>query len=285
MIIVIGKNSQIGKELIRVTKNKSIIFLSKKQFDICKKKDFKKLTYKKVNIILNFSAYTKVNIKNYNEKKKAFKINVSGLNNLVSFCKKNNIHLIHVSSDYVYKSNKIPKKENFKLKPLNYYAKTKYLGEQLILKSLLKFTIIRTSHLFSTYKPNIASIIIKKLKSNQDLEMYDNIIFNPTSVQSLAYILNRIISKIEKKEINKKLILNFAQFPPITPFKFAQYIKKQLKISESYIKSINYQYGINDDINRPINSTLDVTKINKLLNINEKYWINDLRRTIKKYEL
>lgn len=285
MILAIGKNSQLGKELSKLIKNKRIIFLSRRQLDVCKKYDFKKLENKKIKIIINFSAFTNVNIKSSKDKIRAFEVNISGLNNLVSFCKKNEIHLIHISTDYIYKSTKIPKKENFKLKPLNDYAKTKYKGELLIIKKLTNYTIIRTSHLFSEYKSNIATVILKTLNKNNTLKMYNNIEFNPTSANSLSKVILLIINKIEKNKFKKKLIVNFAQFPSTTPFKFANHIRKLIKNSDSLIEPIKYKYKKNNDINRPINSTLDVTKVNDLLKINKKYWLNDLKKVIRNYEL
>ena len=109
MIIVIGKNSQIGKELKKISLITKIKFLSKRQLNVCKRDNFKKLDENKIDIIINLSAFTQVRIENENDKNKAFEINVNGLKNLVSYCRKNNIHLIQISSDYVYKNRNKPK--------------------------------------------------------------------------------------------------------------------------------------------------------------------------------
>ena len=203
MIFVIGKNSQIGKELQKISLITKIKFLSKRQLNVCKRDNFKKLDENKIDIIINLSAFTQVRIENKNDKNKAFEINVNGLKNLVSYCKKNNIHLIQISSDYVYKNNNKPKKEHFVKRPLSYYAKTKYYGEKIITNNLNNYTIIRTSHLFSKFGNNIVSNVIDKIKNDMPLKMYKNVRFNLTSTNSIAKVILKIID-LHKKNILKK---------------------------------------------------------------------------------
>ena len=285
MIIVIGKNSQIGKELKKISLITQIKFLSKRQLNVCKRDNYKKLDENKIKIIINLSAFTLVKIENENDKNKAFEVNVNGLKNLVSYCKKNNIHLIQISSDYVYKNIDKPKKEHFALRPLSYYAKTKYYGEKIITNNLNNYTIIRTSHLFSKFGNNIVSNVIDKIKNNMPLKMYENIKFNLTSTNSIAKVILKIIDLHKKKSLKKKSIFNFAQHPSTTPLKLATYIKKHISNSHSKIYSINYPDSNFNDIQRPLNSTLDTTKINNYLKLKNSYWYDDLKDVIKIYEI
>lgn len=285
MIIVIGKNSQIGKELKKISLITKIKFLSKRQLNVCKRDNYKKLDENKIKIIINLSAFTLVKIENENDKNKAFEVNVNGLKNLVSYCKKNNIHLIQISSDYVYKNIDKPKKEHFALRPLSYYAKTKYYGEKIITNNLNNYTIIRTSHLFSKFGNNIVSNVIDKIKNNMPLKMYENIKFNLTSTNSIAKVILKIIDLHKKKILKKKSIFNFAQHPSTTPLKLATYIKKHIPNSHSKIYSINYPDSNFNDIQRPLNSTLDTTKINNYLKLKNSYWYDDLKDVIKIYEI
>ena len=285
MIIVIGKNSQIGKELKKISLITKIKFLSKRQLNVCKRDNFNKLDEYKINIIINLSAFTQVRIENENDKNKALEINVNGIKNLVSYCKKNNIHLIQISSDYVYKNINKPKKEHFVLRPLSYYAKTKYYGEKIITNNLNNYTIIRTSHLFSKFGNNIVSNVIDKIKNDMPLKMYKNVRFNLTSTNSIAKVILKIIDLHKKNILKKKSIFNFAQHPSTTPLKLATYIKKHISKSNSKIYSVNYPDSNFNDIQRPLNSTLDTTKINNYLKLKNSYWYDDLKDVIKIYEI
>ena len=78
----------------------------------------------------------------------ANKINVIGCKNLVNLIsyKYKDIKLIHISTDGVYPSIKGNYKETSKLKPYNYYGKTK-LKTEYIVKRLKNHLIIRTRFL------------------------------------------------------------------------------------------------------------------------------------------
>ena len=90
------------------------------------------------------------------------------------------------------------------IRPLSYYAKTKYYGEKIITNNLNNYTIIRTSHLFSKFGNNIVSNVIDKIKNDMPLKMYKNVRFNLTSTNSIAKVILKIID-LHKKNILKKI--------------------------------------------------------------------------------
>ena len=79
-------------------------------------------------------------------KDKSYAVNVLGVQNLreiILKIKERKIKLIQISSDAVYPSIKGNYSENSKLKPYNYYGKTKFFSEKIV-KKLDDFIIIRT---------------------------------------------------------------------------------------------------------------------------------------------
>ena len=64
--------------------------------------------------------------------------------NLVNFCEKKKIRLIHISTDYVYNSKSIdPTDEISNIKPINYYGYSKREGEKHVEKSKSESIVIR----------------------------------------------------------------------------------------------------------------------------------------------
>ena len=141
-VLVIGSNGQLASELKNSLNSKNIkfIFLGKNQMNILSYKDiFFEVNTNKISIIINCAAYTDVDNSERN-KKFAYQLNCKAIKNLVKICKLKKIYLIHFSTDYVFNGYKFNYSEKSKTNPINYYGKTKRIGEQIITKELNSFS-------------------------------------------------------------------------------------------------------------------------------------------------
>ena len=103
------------------------------------------------NLVIHCAAWTNVDAAELPDNAAAVDaVNITGTNNVVSACKKYNCKLVFISTDYVFNgSGTQPYTTDSKdLNPLNYYGKTKLLGEKLVSENLSEFYIVRTSWLF-----------------------------------------------------------------------------------------------------------------------------------------
>ncbi len=81
-------------------------------------------------LVVNSAAYTNVDGAE-KERELAYNINVMGVANLVEWCEEFGIKLVHFSTDQVFDGKgKLPRTEGETPRPSNYYAETKFLGEQ-----------------------------------------------------------------------------------------------------------------------------------------------------------
>lgn len=88
------------------------------------------------------------------EKKDAYNINAMGTKSISSICKSLNIQMIYMSTDYVFDGTKGMYSEKDIPNPMNYYAKTKWIGEAFVQGMGQK--IIRTSFKKSPWPHNVA---------------------------------------------------------------------------------------------------------------------------------
>lgn len=144
-ILVIGGSGVLGSAIKKNFFFKNSYFPTKKKLNI--ENYFSIINFiknKNLNIIINCAAVARMKDCE-NNKKLAMKINVGGVNNIVNAIKKINkkIILVHISSDAVYPSQNGNYSEKSKLKPYNFYGKTKLLSEKAA-KRNLKYIIIRT---------------------------------------------------------------------------------------------------------------------------------------------
>lgn len=104
------------------------------------------------DVVINCVAYTHVDDAEFSsEKREAIAVNTDGPKNIARLCAKSDAILIHFSTDYVFGGRKEPPNgytEDEIPDPLNVYGDTKYQGEEMIRKEMVKYFVVRTSWLY-----------------------------------------------------------------------------------------------------------------------------------------
>lgn len=122
--------------------------------------------------------------------KEAFKINSLGARNLAIASNSRGIHLIHISTDYVFDGeNEKAYREYDVVNPISLYAKTMAYAEKLIKDHSKKFTIFRCSRL---YGKRIINSILEQSKSGKVYYLKDKI-SNPITTLTLSEIVLKFI--------------------------------------------------------------------------------------------
>ncbi|HEY0054473.1 MAG TPA: SDR family oxidoreductase [Pedobacter sp.] len=97
----------------------------------------------KPDVIINTAAITNVDICHTNHSL-CLSVNVEAVRNLAEISEKHDIHLIHLSTDFVFDGIDGPYAEDANPNPMSFYGESKYKAEQIILGSSCKWTILRT---------------------------------------------------------------------------------------------------------------------------------------------
>lgn len=285
-ILIFGQNGQIASNLISLFLDKDL----KSQFNIqiCSSKevDFSKLPdltnfleslSQKPDFIINCVAYTNVD-KAEEERELTNLINHLAVELIAKYCAKNNIKLIHYSTDYVFdgSGNEPFSEDNTKnLNPLNYYGRTKLLAEKAIVNSGCKYIITRISWIWDE-NPNAKNFVntIKRLaKEKEVLTIVDDQIGSPTSAKFVAQNTIIIINKLINWQndfpsgiyhLNNERFISWYQFAleiiddlkkkgefllvkEVKPIKTADYKTKAIRPMNSRISNLKAQdlFGLN----------------------------------------
>lgn len=282
-ILITGSDSQITAPFENSSANYNILKLTRLELDIT---DYNKMKLIfdnfKPDIILNFAAYTKVDLAEI-EIDRAYNVNMKGVKNLSLLSNIFKCFLIHISTDYVFDGDQnIPYVETDQTNPLSIYGKSKLAGENEIINISEKYLIIRVSWLYGIYKKNFLTFILQNLKKSE-LSVVNNQYGLPTNVFDLSKIIHKIILKIKDNNISKNLFHYSNIGEPISWFDFANYI---LFLSESYesikttikpIKSIDF---FKNNI-RPSYTALNSDKIANFLDIPLIDWKVSLKKSIQ----
>ncbi len=275
-ILVTGSQGQLGSEINAIESNYpdlNFSFTDMDELNICSMEQLISFfSSNQFDYIINCAAYTAVD-KAETEQATAKKINIDGVNNLVSISEQYNISLIHISTDYVFDGfNYKPYVETDLTKSNSFYGYTKEEGEKRIINGSINAVIIRTSWLYSAFGNNFVKTISKHANAKSELNVVFDQIGTPTYAADLA---KAIIQFIVQDKIKGIEIYHYSNEGVCSWYDFAQEIVAFQKI-ECKINPIEGK-GYPAPANRPFYSVFNKEKIKRCLNIEIPYWKDSLK--------
>lgn len=128
-----------------------------------------------------------------------YRVNVLGTQNIAQVCQELNVHLIHLSTAYVFDGTKpTPYQETDLPNPIEWYGQTKLWAEETIQKIDPTYAILRIDQPFRPdpfIKLDAVHRVIEGLKNGNLYPQFTNHFFGPTFIDSLATIIDQVIQK------------------------------------------------------------------------------------------
>lgn len=210
--------------------------------------------------IVHLAAITNVD-KCETEKNLAMTINCEATKFFAKESTKQNAFLVYVSTDYVFDGKEGMKKESDKPSPIDYYGKSKFEGEKVVMKEGKRWCIARTSTPYGIHpiKNTFPVWIAKNLIKNNEINVIEDQFTSPTYVPNLSKMLIEIMSRKEQG------VIHVAGDTRISRYEFAKQIAKKLNLDKKLLKptKMNDMKWI---AKRPKDSSLDVSKASMVLN-------------------
>jgi dTDP-4-dehydrorhamnose reductase/beta-phosphoglucomutase-like phosphatase (HAD superfamily) len=210
------------------------------------------------------------------------KINIDIVQNIASICKKHNIYLIHLSTDYVYDGLSPPFGPSSLTNPLQNYGISKLIAEQRIqsiYKNEHKFLILRVPVLYSNEMRNLSesavTLIMKQVMNKVSTFNEDNYcIRRPVFITDLCEF---IVNCITYRSLNGVHCF-YNPFEKFTKYEIAQLGAELLNTNVEHI--IPTQRSLFDKALRPIDTELFDEEIHNEI-INNKFEITLLKEGLK----
>ncbi len=204
-ILVTGSNGLLGQKLtdllqnensislIATARGKSVLLIVNGIFqalDITDENEVDRvISLTTPDVIINTAAMTQVD-QCETERELCWNANVTSVENLIHSCAKNNIHLIHVSTDFIFDGTHGPLDENEKPNPVNYYGQSKLAAEELLLKSSISWSILRTVLVYGITedmsRSNIVLWVKNSLEQGKTIQVVNDQWRTPTLAEDLA---------------------------------------------------------------------------------------------------
>jgi dTDP-4-dehydrorhamnose reductase len=280
-ILVTGSNGLLGQKLtaligqdkslklIATARGESVIPVQGEYYpmDVTASADIESVLSKtKPDVIIHTAAMTNVDHCE-TQREACWKANVTAVESLVAACEKYNIHLIHVSTDFIFDGSHGPLDENEKPAPVNYYGESKLAAEVAVQKSKLKWSILRTVLVYGITNDMSRSNIVLWVKNNLEQGKTIQVVNDQWRTPTLAEDLAMGCYLAAKKKATGVYNISGKDF--LSPFDIAQKTAAFFKLDNSLIKATD-STQFKQPAKRPLTTGFIIDKARKDLGYEPK---------------
>jgi len=273
-VSILGGNGMLGYDirLCLASQNFDVKVFDIPDFDI---RNSTHLDYavKSSNVIVNCAAYTAVD-KAESEPEICRDINALALIPLCEAIRKYDKYLVHIGTDFVFGDAS----DNAHLEtdipsPLSVYGRTKLEGEQTVLASGCKASVMRVQWTYGKNGNNFVRKIIELASRLESLKVVDDQIGSPTHTADAAKAVLALIGK------QAEGLFHFAAKGYASRFEVAELIFKEQNIAKPLYRVKTSDFST--PAARPLNSRFNCDKIDALLDFGRPFWKDALKSFLK----
>ena len=258
-IVITGANGQVGRALQKVYPQ--ALALDREQLDITNQKAINEFNWDNVKVIINAAAWTDVdgaeNPSNYNLVRA---VNVDASRYLATAASQHDLTFVTFSSDYVFDGSQPIHNEDELFSPLNIYGKTKADGD-LAAAITIKHYIIRTSWVIGDGR-NFVSIMqdlaARGVRPSVVNDQIGRLTFTDTLARGIRHLLETGAPYGTYNLTNEGQPASWADIAKIV---FEKSGKSPSDVQP--VSTAEYFADKPNTAKRPLQSTLDLTKIEK----------------------
>ncbi len=143
----------------------------------------------KPDVVINTAAMTNVDACEA-DREGCDKLNVDAVQYIVDACERNDVHLVHLSTDFIFDGEDGPYAEDAEPNPLSYYGESKLKAEKIVEGSNVKAAILRTVLVYGIAEDMSRSNIVLwakgALEKGKEITVVDDQFRSPTLAEDLA---------------------------------------------------------------------------------------------------
>lgn len=270
-IILTGSTGYIGSQFINLSKKEfDIIPVGKNKLDITESDAvYTFISQNDAPIIIHLAAKTHIDACEVDRPLKkngqTWKVNVIGTKNIIKACLAFHKRLIYLSTECVFDGQKSLYTEEDIPNPINWYGETKKEAEEIIVKNMKNYVILRSVLTYGNplpHKNDLIKTLTKSLRQGHKIKAVTDQRLSITYIDDLV----KAILAAAKSQITG--IYHFAGNEIFTPFEIANIIKKTLNLTQGEIIPVTLKNFFNSGAKlRLKNAVLSSSKIEKELGV------------------
>lgn len=191
-ILVTGVKGQLGYDVVNELEKRghTAIGVDIDEMDITDAEAVDRvITEADVEAVIHCAAYTAVDAAEDNLEL-CRRVNAAGTENIAKVCKKLDLKMVYISTDYVFDGEgERPWEPDDRRDPLNAYGIGKYEGELAVEENLEKYFIIRIAWVFGVNGKNFIKTMLKLGETRDEVSVVNDQIGSPTYTYDLARLI------------------------------------------------------------------------------------------------
>lgn len=288
-VVVTGQHGQVVRSLVERASgtNIEVVPLGRPELDLAgdPERIRSSLEHTEPDIIVSAAAYTQVD-RAEKEPEIAFAINRDGPRAIGIAARALNVPIIHLSTDYVFDGLKnSPYCEQDRTGPTGVYGSSKLAGEVAVWDASENGAILRTAWVYSPFGSNFVKTMLRLASERDELSVVADQCGNPTSALDIADGILKVASNLAGNDDPKlRGIFHMTAAGEASWADFAEAIfeqSAQLGGPSAIVKRIataDYPTAAQ----RPINSRLDSTQLERVHGVSLPVWRTSLKDVISR---
>lgn len=191
-----------------------------------------------------------------------WRLNVEAVANLVQACERYQVHLIHLSTDFIFDGKQGPYDEEAQPHPLSYYGQSKLAAEELVRASTCPWTILRTVLVYGVVhnygRSNIVLWVKKSLEVGKPLQVVNDQWRTPTLAEDLAMGCWLAVQH------DARGIYHISGKEFMTPYQMALQVADYFELDASLIRQADAS-TFSQKAQRPLRTGFDISKAEREL--------------------
>jgi dTDP-4-dehydrorhamnose reductase len=296
-ILLTGAAGQLGSELLPLLSARGRLTATDRskpasamenwvQLDISNGSKLEKLLNRiQPELIVNAAAYTAVDQAEA-DAETANDVNAELPLRLATWAKRNDAHMIHYSTDYVFDgTSSRPYLETDLPNPQSVYGESKLAGERALEALACKHVILRTSWVYSSHGKNFVLSMLDLAQQGRALKIVDDQQGCPTSARNLALASDAVIAAWQEPGFDEASgVYHYCDDRSLSWYDFADMIFSYaldvglLDCVPDFTPVLSTEFP--QAAERPKWSVLDTSRINRAFNIRPASFEGSLRAVI-----
>lgn len=255
-ILVTGVKGQLGYDVVNELTGRGIeaVGVDIDEMDITDASSVDKVIKEtSPDAVIHCAAYTAVDAAEENQEL-CRRVNADGPRNIARVCKKLDIKMMQISTDYVFagEGDNFWKPEDEGC-PQSVYGQTKYEGELAVRELLDKYFIVRIAWVFGINGKNFVRTMLNLARTHDTIRVVNDQFGSPTYTYDLARLLADMVVT------DKYGIYHATNEGTCSWYEFACAIFKEAGVDVKVVPVTTEEYGAK--AKRPANSRMDNSKL------------------------
>ncbi len=272
-LLVFGAGGQVGRAVMAQDR---AIGLDRASCDICDEGAVRRaFAATQVSAAVNCAAYTAVD-RAESERELAFAVNAQGAGTIARVAASQGIPVIHLSTeDAVGEATPIA--------PLNAYGASKAAGDAAVIAANPAHILLRVSWVFGVHGANFVKTMLRLGGDRAELRIVADQRGGPTEAGDIAAAILAVAAGLRAPGFDDWGVYHYAGAPATSWFGFAQEIFARTRGPRPRLTPIATQ-DYPTPARRPLNSTLDCSRILRRFAISQPDWRISLSRVMAALE-